>query len=493
MRLGWPGRAQTGAAFGLGAVMASGQSPLGFWWLAVPALAALIALVAHAPGVRQAAWLGLMGGTGYFVVALSWLIQPFMVDPERYAWMAPFALVGMAAGLGLFWAGAAALSARLPINRPLGFALALAAAEFLRGHILTGFPWALVGHVWIDTPLAQTAALIGPNGLTLLTALAAALPVAIGWRGGVSSAAILGAMVGFGTWRLGQPDPADSPLLLRLVQPNAEQTLKWDPEMARVYFDRLLAFTATDAQPRPDLVIWPETSVPYLLERNPELAGIIADAAQGATTILGIQREDGLLFYNSMAVLDPAGEVTARYDKHHLVPFGEYIPAGDLAYELFGLTAFAAQQGNGYSAGPGPAILDLGPFGRVLPLICYEAVFPQALRNAPGRADWILQITNDAWFGTLTGPYQHFAQAQLRAIEQGLPLVRVANTGVSGVIDAKGQVRGTIALGVADFLDTPLPGALPPTPYARIGEWPFLAGLFGLLLLLAFARRRGRT
>jgi apolipoprotein N-acyltransferase len=459
----------------------------------LPALAALIALVARAAGVREAAWLGLLGGTGYFVLALSWLIQPFMVDPERYAWMAPFALVGMAAGLGLFWAGAAALSARLPINRPLGFALALAAAEFLRGHILTGFPWALVGHVWIDTPLAQTAALIGPNGLTLLTALAAALPVAFGWRGGVSSAAILGAMVGFGTWRLGQPDPADSPLLLRLVQPNAEQTLKWDPEMARVYFDRLLAFTATDAQPRPDLVIWPETSVPYLLERNPELAGIIADAAQGATTILGIQREDGLLFYNSMAVLDPDGDVTARYDKHHLVPFGEYIPAGDLAYELFGLTAFAAQQGNGYSAGPGPAILDLGPLGRVLPLICYEAVFPQGLHNAPGRADWILQITNDAWFGTLTGPYQHFAQAQLRAIEQGLPLVRVANTGVSGVIDAKGQVRGTIALGVADFLDTPLPGALPPTPYARIGEWPFLAGLFGLLLLLAFARRRGRT
>jgi apolipoprotein N-acyltransferase len=331
MRLGWPGRAQTGAAFGLGAVMASGQAPLGFWWLALPALAAMIALVARAAGVREAAWLGLLGGTGYFVLALSWLIQPFMVDPVRHGWMAPFALLGMAAGLGLFWAGAAALSARLPVNRALGFALALAAAEFLRGHILTGFPWALVGHVWIDTPLAQTAALIGPNGLTLLTALAAALPVAIGWRGGVSSAAILGAMAGFGTWRLGQPDPADSPLLLRLVQPNAEQTLKWDPEMARVYFDRLLAFTATDAQPRPDLVIWPETSVPYLLERNPELAGIIADAGQGATTILGIQREDGLLFYNSMAVLDPNGDVTARYDKHHLVPFGEYIPAGDLA------------------------------------------------------------------------------------------------------------------------------------------------------------------
>ncbi len=152
MRAGWPGGAATGAAFGLGAVAATGQAPLGFWWLALPALAALIALVARAPGARQAAWLGLLGGTGYFLLALSWLVQPFLVDPERYAWMAPFALLGMAAGLALFWAAAAALAARLPVNRALGFALTLTLAELLRGYVLTGFPWALVGHIWIDTP-----------------------------------------------------------------------------------------------------------------------------------------------------------------------------------------------------------------------------------------------------------------------------------------------------------------------------------------------------
>jgi apolipoprotein N-acyltransferase len=236
-------------------------------------------------------------------------------------------------------------------------------------------------------------------------------------------------------------------------------------------------------------VIWPETAVPYLLDRNPEIPGILADYGRGATLAVGVQRLDGTRAFNSMAVIAPDAEVTAIYDKHHLVPFGEYIPFGDLAYRLFGISAFAAQMGNGYSPGPGPVILDLGPtIGRVLPLICYEAVFPQGLRNAPGRADWILQITNDAWFGTLTGPYQHLAQAQLRAIEQGLPLVRVANTGVSAVIDAKGRVQASIPLGQSAHLDAALPAALPPTAYARFGELPALLLLAGLASLLALGR-----
>ena len=181
------------------------------------------------------------------------------------------------------------------------------------------------------------------------------------------------------------------------------------------------------------------------------------------------------------------GAVTAIYDKHHLVPFGEYIPFGDLVFRLTGIAAFAAQEGFGYSAGTGPAVLDLGPrLGRALPLICYEAVFPGILRAAPARADWILQITNDAWFGTLTGPWQHYALARLRATEQGLPLVRVANTGVTAVVDAHGRAVVAMGLGRRGFLDARLPAALPPTPYARLGEWPLggvlLAGFAGLLL-----------
>ena len=490
MPRGWPGWADAGTAFGLGAVIASGQAPLGFWWLALPALAALVALVTRTQSMRAAAWLGLFGGAGHFALALSWLVQPFLIDAETYAWMAPFAVLFMSFGLALFWSAAAALAhSATGWRRPLAFALALTLADFLRGHILTGFPWALIGHIWIGTAPAQLASLLGPTGLTLLTTLAAALPIALRWNGLAVASALLAGATAFGMIRLSQPDPAPRPLNIRLAQPDAEQASKWDPDMARRYFDRLLDFAS--AEPPVDLVIWPETAVPYLMDRTPELAGIIADAGRGATLAVGIQRLDGNRAYNSLAVITPDGRVSATYDKHHLVPFGEYIPAGDLAYSLFGLRAFAAQQGNGYSPGSGPAILDLGPvIGRVLPLICYEAVFPQDLLNAPGRADWILQITNDAWFGTLTGPYQHLAQARLRAIEQGLPLIRVANTGVSAVIDAKGRVLATIPLGKAAFLDAALPAALPPTAYSRYGEAPVLVLLAGLALMLAFAQRR---
>ena len=268
--------------------------------------------------------------------------------------------------------------------------------------------------------------------------------------------------------------------MLRLVQPNAEQGLKWDPDQARMFFERQLSFTAAGS--RPDLVIWPETAVPYLIDEYPEVARRIAEAGRGSPVAVGVQRVAGWQYWNSLAVIGPGGQIGASYDKHHLVPFGEYIPFGDLLYDWFGLVAFAAQQGNGYSPGPGPAVLDLGGnLGKVLPLICYEVIFPQDVRAAPERADWMLQITNDAWFGTWSGPFQHLAQARLRAIEQGLPLVRVANTGVTAVVDARGRILDSLPFGEAGYLDVPLPGGLPPTPYARWGEGPIL------LLLLALA------
>ncbi len=492
IRPGWPGWAQAGLAFGLGAVVAAGQAPLGFWWLALPGLAALTALVSRAPRPPAAAWLGLFAGAGHFTLALSWLVQPFLIDAERHAWMAPFAVLLMAFGLALFWAAAAAGSVLWAgWRRPLAFAVALTLAELARGHVLTGFPWATVGHIFIGTAMAQLAALGGAVALTLLATGAAALPVAFRRRGFLAAAVLVVSAAGFGQWRLDQPDPPARPLTLRLAQPNAEQGAKWDPLRAREYFDRLLEFSA--AAPVPDVVIWPETAVPYLLENEPGLAPLIASAASGATVLTGIQSADGPLYHNSLVVIAPDATVQARYNKHHLVPFGEYIPFGDQAYAQFGISAFAARLGNGYAPGPGPAILDLGTrIGRVLPLICYEAVFPQDLRNAPGRADWILQITNDAWFGTLSGPYQHLAQARLRAIEQGLPLIRVANTGISAVVDARGRLLATIPLGQAAYLDTVLPPALPPTPYARYGDGPVLAVLAGLsaLLMPGFRRRR---
>lgn len=473
-------------AAGLGAAAALGQVPWGFWWATLAGMAGLIWLLGRMQDSRGAFLTGLLAGAGHFALALSWIVEPFLIDIVRHGWMAPFAVVFLSFGLGLFWAAAAVL-ARWFARPALGFVVCFVALEWLRGVIFTGFPWAMAGHVWIGTPLDQLAALGGPLMLGLLTLLAAALPVLWRWRGIAGSAVLLLAALGFGLWRLGQPLPDPRPGTVRLVQPNAEQSLKWEAALAQEFLDRLLMLTAKDGPA--DLTIWPETAVPYMLEYAPEVAGMIVAASGERPVAAGIQREENGLFFNSLRVLEGDGVETARYDKAHLVPFGEYIPAGDLAYDWFGLSAFAAQAGNTYSAGPGPQVLDLGPFGKVLPLICYEVIFPRDVNAAPERADWMLQITNDAWFGVRTGPFQHFAQARLRAIEQGLPLIRVANTGITAVVDAHGRVVAELPFGTMAVLDIRVPGAVPPTPYSRWGDGPVGLLLAGLALATLGRRR----
>ena len=470
--------------------MALGQAPWGLWFVTLPALALLLHRLAAQDG-RAATWIGWFAGAGYFALALNWIISPFLVNIARYGWMAPFALILMAFGLALFWALAAGLAAQSRHRLP-ALVLTLACAELARGYVLTGFPWALIGHVWIDLPPAQIAALIGANGLTLLTLTVAALLATRRVAGVGAGLAMVGALWGFGLWQLQQPEPAAPGVTLRLVQPNAAQDAKWDPAHARMFLDRLLSATAAPPQgdKAVDLVIWPETALPYLIIDNPELAAMIGAAGRGAAVVVGLQRVEGPRGWNSMQIFDRDGAVIASYDKHHLVPFGEYVPLGDLAYDWFSLGLFASQVGQAYSTGAGPAVLDLGPLlGRVMPLICYEAVFPQDLRGA-GRADWLLQITNDAWFGTTSGPFQHAAQARLRAVEQGLPLVRVANTGVTQVVDARGRVTTALPFGTQGFVDAALPGALPATPYSRFGEGPVLVLLAALALALLIKSRR---
>ena len=484
------------AAAGSGALLALGQAPLGWSWVSLAALALLLALGTLPAGPRAAAAAGWAAGFGHFAAAMFWIVEPFLVEPEVHGWMAPFALVLLPGGLALFWAAAFALAERIgrgaPAPRLLAVAVALAAAELARSHVLTGFPWALPGHIWIGAPQGQAAALVGAQGLTLATLVLAALlawpllhrrPAAL-----IAPAAALAVLLAAGAWgraRLAAADPADPGVTVRLVQPHAEQHLKWDPARADGFLRRLLAETAAPpAGPPPDLTIWPETAVPWLLNGAEPILRDIAAAAGGRPVAFGIVRREGARIYNSLVVTGAAGEVAALYDKHHLTPFGEYLPFDDW-FARFGLHGLAASEGGAFSPGPGPRVLDLGPAGRVLPLICYEAIFPQHL-TAAERPDWLMQITNDAWFGTVSGPYQHLAQARLRAVEQGLPLVRAANTGVSAVIDAKGRLRAALPLGAAGHLDAALPGALPPTPFARAGEAPARVAL-ALLALAALA------
>ena len=483
----------------LGALAAAGQAPLGYWPVTLAALAVLAEIMVRRAGAGQMIWTGWAAGTGYFAAALFWIYEPFQVEADIYGWMAPFAVVLMAVGMALFWAlagGIAALGCGRGA-RALGFAIGLTATDLLRGYIFTGFPWALAGHVWIDTPVAQIAAFTGPMGLSALTLLAAVLPVmaVLLWRRvglGVAGLALIAACWAFGAARLAEPIPPRSPEIhVRLVQPNARQETKWQPEAWQANLDRMLADSAPGQDARPDLIVWPETAIPFLLNRAGPLLEDMAMVSAGVPIATGIQRQEGARFYNSLAVIGAGGTVRATYDKWHLVPFGEYVPLVDRFADL-GISAFAAQVGLGYSAGPGARVLDLGTAGKVLPLICYEAVFPQDLNAAPERADWILQITNDAWFGTLSGPYQHLAQARLRAIEQGLPLLRAANTGVSAVIDARGRVLHSLALNTDGVIDAAVPGALPWTLYARTGDVPatILILAAGLALLLSGRRKR---
>ena len=472
-------------AFACGVLAALGQAPLALWPLALIGFAGTIAQVARAATARQAMLRAWGAGFGHFGLALFWIVEPFLIEPEVYGWMAPFALLLMAGGLALFWGVAGAIAAWVH-DRAFGFAAALAGMEALRGVIFTGFPWAMPGHIWIDSPVAQGAAYIGANGLTLLTLLVAALPVVLRGQGAILAFALLGAGYMGGTLRLAAPEPPASGLTFRLVQPNAQQHLKWNPDAAEAIFRGLAQATA--ALPRPDLVIWPETSLPYLYAPGQDAALGAARAADGVPLAMGVQRLEGAAAFNSLAVLGTDGVQLALYDKAHLVPFGEYVPFGELLYRWFGLRAFAAQQGFGYAAGPGPRVLDLGPLGKMQPLICYEAVFPVALNAPVERPDWLLHVTNDAWFGTLTGPFQHAALARLRAVEQGVPLVRVANTGVTQMVDARGRVTAELPFGVQTYLDAVLPGTMAPTPYRHWGEQPFLVLLAGLSLVLILRR-----
>ena len=495
---GWlarrPGPARAGLALLAGAAMTLAQPPVSLPWVLFLAVPALALLAGGARSVRAAAGLGWCAGFGYFVTGLHWIGHAFLVDAERFAWALPIAVTLMPAGLALFWAAGFALARRLAPGpgwrEAVAFAAALTAAELARGHVLTGFPWALAGYAWVDTPVMQAATFTGPYGLTLLTLALAALGLGAG-RVAVA-VAVAGAVVGLWLWgaaRLAAPLPPDPDApVLRVVQQNAAQALKWKSPHRERYLDRLIAGTAAPPGPlgAPDAVIWPETALPFLPQDRPKALEAPVAAAGEAALVTGallysIDGQGRRAFTNSLIVLLPGGRPAARYDKHHLVPFGEYMPFKEL-FERIGLEAIAGMRGAGIVPGPGPRIVSAAGLPPFAPAICYEMIFPRGILPAGERPRWILTVTNDAWFGRFAGPWQHLAQARARAVEQGLPVVRAAQTGISAVIDARGRVRAAIALDTAGHVDAALPPAAPATVYARLGEAPTLA-LLGLVLL----------
>ncbi|HUF87298.1 MAG TPA: apolipoprotein N-acyltransferase [Thermohalobaculum sp.] len=495
--------ARLALALAAGAAMTLGQPPLSQPWALFLALPVLVWLIDAAPGPRAAALTGWAAGFGYFVTGLYWIGHAFLVDPERFAWMMPFAVALLPAFLGLFWAAAFALARRLwPVGRwwrPLPLAAALTLAEYVRAHVLTGFPWALPGYVWVETPLMQAAAWVGPFGVTFLTLLVVPLVLlGLAERRRLAGPAALGVLAALwvgGIWRIETTPSEGGGPVLRVVQPNAEQRLKWREDHARIFYERLLSATAAPPDPAlgpPVAVIWPETAVPFLPAYQPERRAEIAAAAAGVPVILGAlhgERGEGAdRFMNAVMTIRSDGSLGERYDKHHLVPFGEYLPYPAVLGPL-GFRQLVPQAG--FTPGPGPRVMRVAGLPPFSPLVCYEMIFPGEVVPAGERPAWLLQVTNDAWFGSWGGPQQHLAQARIRAIEQGLPVVRAANTGISAAIDAHGRITASLPMHAHGHVDVVLPVALRPTLYARTGDLPAMA-LVVLGLFLAARLRRGR-
>lgn len=498
--------------------------------------------------IQMAAWLGWCFGFGYFLAGLWWIGSAVLVDGWTYAWALPFAVAGLPAGLGLFWALAAAGTVpfwRSNAEKILSLVVFFTLAEYLRGHILTGFPWNALGYAAMPTPLfMQSASVLGLWGVTLLTVLVASSPAlfflpAAGSRKWQSAAVLLFAaaalagQMAFGLWRLAQPLPAardTAPVMLRLVQPNISQRDKWREGNEETVFQTYLDLSAEPGLDQIDALIWPESAFPFLVLQNSNaLSRIDALLPKGVMLLAGAvrvrppdsalpQSPPDLKFYNSLVAFNDRAEPVRFYDKQRLVPFGEFMPFMDIL-ERFGIANLVNVPG-GFASGTGSNLMDpgpataSGPLDAALPpmrvMICYEAIFPgfaaadhDGLSASGGNdsgsgerpAQWIVNLTNDAWFGQLSGPYQHFQQARMRAVEEGMPMIRVANTGISAVIDGFGRVEQSLRLGTKGIIDTALPEALPGTFYSRFRDIPFalLMTLLSTILIISriFGKPRG--
>lgn len=513
---GWRRRLIALAAGASGAVA---LAPLDVWPAIVAPMTVAVWLLDGAAGesrvarIRAAMAAGWWWGFGFFLAGLWWLGAAFLVEADKFAWAMPLGVVALPGFLALFPAlgfGLARLLWSPGAGRILTLAAALALSEWLRGHVLTGFPWnvygmMLAGQDWI----AQSASVIGLYGLTLLAVALGAAPATLTGsardrrQAPIAALVVLCALLGFGAWRVpAQPSPVVAGVKLRLMQPNLPQDAKFSPRNGEAILQRYLELSDRATSPQAlgvqDLthLIWPESAFPFLLGRTPEaLSRIAALLPPNATLITGAARAGEMLpgdgrppIYNAIQVVDDQGVIVASYDKVHLVPFGEYLPGFlDKFIRGLGLSEFVSVPG-GFSAGARRAPLTVRGLPPAAALICYEAIFPGDVMPQGPRPALMLNLTNDGWFGQTSGPYQHLAQARLRTIEEGLPLVRVANTGVSAVIDGYGRITGSLPLGREGVLDASLPRHLPATLYAQFGD-VFFACLGVAFMAIGWFRR----
>jgi apolipoprotein N-acyltransferase len=506
-----------------GALSALAMAPFNAWpvlFVTFPVAVWLIdgAAAGRWRGVPAAAMSGFWFGLGYFVPGLYWIGYAFLVDAPTFAWLMPFAVLGLPAYLALFSAFGFALARLLwtrDASRLLALAISLTLGEWLRGHVLTGFPWNAFGYALSEPlALAQTASLIGLWGMTFLCVAIFASPAVLidgssrgrkPWIAPVIALLLLGAMGIFGAVRLTLLPTIMTKVKLRIMQPNLQQDVRFNYSAKADVMQKYLTLSDRASGPQStgvrdaQILIWPESAFPFFLTREADAMAQIADLLpKGTVLITGSVRAPDVppgvritRAYNSIYIIDHDGSVLSVYDKLHLVPFGEYLPFQDLMEKL-GFVQLTKVQG-GFIPGTRRRALEIPDAPRALPLICYEAIFPGNVAARDDRPGWIINLTNDGWFGISTGPYQHLQQARMRAIEEGLPVVRAANTGISAVIDPEGRIVARLGLGIEGVLDASLPTAIPPTVYARFGDVPAATIVFAALLLVIRRRFSRRT
>ena len=474
--------------FVLGAGAACALPPANALPLLVPAFVGLLWLISSSTTLWRATIIGWWFGFGHFLAACYWVGAAMLTDPDKFAWVAVPAILALCAALALFPALAALAvfaSRRTGLSRVLVFAVAWTATEWLRGHALNGFPMNLIGTSWsVSEGMIQVTALTGIYGLSFFTVLAAAAPallverrgdqaIAANWRAPTTAILILAAIWIGGTVRLSLVHPSEVPgVKLLIVQANIPQTLKWRAGSRQAALEKHMRMTLAALPNGASHVIWPETAVPYDISNDTGLAKWLARAVpDGGLLLTGALRQgnggDGATpqLWNSLHAIDSNGNLAATYDKHHLVPFGEYMPLRSL-FSIAKLTHGSID----FSSGPGAQTLNVPGLPPLSPLICYEVIFPGQVTSDEIRPAWLLNITNDGWFGNTAGPYQHLQAARLRAVEEGLPMVRAANTGISAVFDPLGRRLAHLPLGQEGVLQTVLPAALGRTPYAVMGD-----------------------
>jgi apolipoprotein N-acyltransferase len=486
-----------------GAVSALGFEPLGFWPLTFLAVAWLLSRVARGRTFREAFGSGWYFGVGHFIVGLNWIATAFTYQANMPASFGVGAVFLLSLYLALFPAISGAVAWRVYRGREFGigyvllFAAVWIACEWLRAQLFTGFAWNPLGTAWLALPpIARSASVIGAYGLSGVFIIAAgALWFAARrqWRPALGVAVAL-AVVAISCIVMSST-PVGSGILVRIVQPNIGQDEKYDLEQVARH-ERIYLRLSGKPGSRPRLLLWPEDATLRFLELEPKaratLATLLGPAdilLTGGESVTVDEQGQAETYHNSVFALDSEARILWRYDKNHLVPFGEYLPLRPIL-ERIGLSRLVPGEGD-FARGPGPQTFLVTRFGAVAVQICYEIIFPGQVLDREHRPAFLFNPSNDAWFGAW-GPPQHFAQARMRAIEEGVPVVRATPTGISGVIGPSGEVVATLPPGREGVLDIIVPPRYGATVFARLGNWA--SALFALALGAAgFALRFRRS